>query len=92
MDFPRRDGGLFDGCFLLYTNINENIFFSLPFFSFLFLKGEKVLTIYTKSLGQSPVIDDLIFRLHSKIKKELLLQMELLQLNGSIGLLLAQRN
>jgi U3 small nucleolar RNA-associated protein 15 len=51
---------------------------------------EKVLTMYTKILGQSPVIDDLIFRLHAKIKKELMLQMELLQLNGSIGLLLAQ--
>ena len=52
---------------------------------------EKVLTMYTKILGQSPVIDDLIFRLHAKVKKELQLQMELLQLNGSLGLLLAQK-
>ena len=53
---------------------------------------EKVLTTYTKVLGQSPVIDDLVYRLHAKVKTELELQVRLLQLNGSLGLLLAQKS
>ena len=53
---------------------------------------EKVLTMYTKVLGQSPIIDDLIFRLHAAVKRELELQVKLLQLNGSLGLLLAQKS
>jgi len=53
---------------------------------------EKVLTMYTRVLGQSPIIDDLIFRLHAAVKKELELQVKLLQLNGSLGLLLAQKS
>ena len=63
---------------------------SKPRFSKLLVKVcERVLSLYSPVLGRSPVIDDLIYRLNVKIKEELQLQMRLLKLNGSLGLILS---
>ena len=63
---------------------------SKPRFSKLLVRVcERVLSLYSPVLGRSPVIDDLIYRLNAKIKEELQLQMRLLKLNGSLGLILS---
>ena len=50
---------------------------------------ERILSLYSPVLGRSPIIDDLIYRLNAKIKEELQLQMQLLKLNGSLGLIIS---
>ena len=50
----------------------------------------ELIGIYTDVLGQSPSIDDLIFKLNARIKEEVELQTEMLKLIGALDIVLAQ--
>ena len=50
----------------------------------------ELIGIYTDVLGQSPLIDDLIFKLNARVKEEVKLQTEMLKLMGALDIVLAQ--
>ncbi|OZJ02132.1 hypothetical protein BZG36_04583 [Bifiguratus adelaidae] len=51
---------------------------------------ECILELYASVLGQSPLVDDLITRLQTKVNKEVLFQKDLQQVLGSIEMLFAK--
>ena len=50
----------------------------------------ELIGIYTDVLGQSPLIDDLIFKLNARVKEEVKLQTEMLKLMGALDIVFAQ--
>lgn len=46
--------------------------------------------LYTPILGQSPILDELVGRIHTRIERELAFERELMKLKGGLEMTLAQ--
>lgn len=52
--------------------------------------SEVVISLYTRTLGQSPIVDDLFERLRRRVADELRFENELLLLKGALDMVVAQ--